>query len=123
AGTIEQKPRLSGYTKACGGGTNGSPVALTATTIDTLTISGSGSSATVVDTIASVTFSYRLNGTTTWTQINSPVTSPVTGTVNRWTTSWTTNSLTAGAYWLKIVIVDDQGNTTITTGYGIDLTN
>ncbi|HKQ06782.1 MAG TPA: hypothetical protein VJ464_16730, partial [Blastocatellia bacterium] len=123
SGTIEQKPRLSSYTKACGGGTNGSPVALTATTIDTLTVTGSGASATVIDTIASLTFSYRLNGTTTWTQINSPVTSPVTGTVNRWTTSWTTSSLPAGTYWIKIVIVDDQGNTTITTGYGIDLSN
>ncbi|HJQ27570.1 MAG TPA: hypothetical protein VKA60_27030, partial [Blastocatellia bacterium] len=119
SGGIEQKPRLLSYAQSCGGGTNGSPVALTATTIDTLALSAG----TVVDTLASVTFSYRLNGTTTWTQINSPVTTPVSGTVNRWTTSWVTSGLTSGTYYIKIVIIDDQGNSVTTTGYGINLSN
>ncbi len=119
SGGIEQKPRLMSYSQSCGGGTNGSPVTLTASTLDTLTLSAG----TVIDTIASVTFSYRRNGTTTWTQINSPVTTPITNTVNQWTTSWVTSGLTPDTYYIKIVIIDSQGNTVTTTGYGLNISN
>ena len=122
-GSPDQSPRISGYAQTCGGGANGSPVTLTANTLDTLIATGSGASAIVIDTIASVTFSYQPNGGSIWTQINSPLVAPVAGTVNRWSTSWNTSALASGTYWIKIVVVDDQGNTTSDVSHGIDLTN
>ena len=123
SGPPDQSPRISGYSQTCGGGANGSPVTLTANTLDTLIATGAGASATVIDTIASVTFSYQPNGGSTWTQINSPVAAPVAGTLNKWSTSWNTSALASGTYWIKIVVVDDQGNTRTDISHGIDLSN
>jgi hypothetical protein len=117
SGTTFMNPLVGSFSKSCGAGTNSSPVTLTITTLDALGLSGGA----VVDTIASVTFSYRQNSSSTWTQIGSPLTSPVTGTINQWTTSWVTSALPVGTYYFKIVVVDDQGHTTTNTDYGVNL--
>jgi hypothetical protein len=117
-GSINSAPAITNYSQICSTGASASPVTLTATTLDTLLISPTGA---VIDTIANVTFSYQQTGTSTWTQIGSPLTTPVSGTVNQWRTFWNTSSLSATTYQIRVVVIDDQGNTTTDTSHSINL--
>ncbi|HEX8089311.1 MAG TPA: C25 family cysteine peptidase [Blastocatellia bacterium] len=122
-GLISQVPLVTSSAHTCGAGTNFSPITLTATVMDTLDVSGTGGSATVVDTTSNVTFFYRRDGTNTWTQIAGPVTSPLSGTLNKWSVSWNTSSLVADTYWIKVVVTDNQGNVATDTVHGVNLIN
>ena len=117
---ISQNPFVTDSSRTCGGGVNASPITLTATVLDTLSISGAGAGATIVDTIANVTFSYRLLGTVPWNQI-AQVNSPVAGTLNKWTAQWNTSALAAGTYEIKVDAVDDQSNAGANTSLLIEL--
>lgn len=122
-GLISQVPLVLASAHTCGAGTNFSPITLTATVMDTLDVSGTGGSATVVDTVANVTFYYRLDGSNTWIQIASPVTSPNSGTLNKWSISWDTSALSASTYWIKVVVTDSQGNSATDVSHGVNLIN
>ncbi|HET9532863.1 MAG TPA: C25 family cysteine peptidase, partial [Blastocatellia bacterium] len=120
SGGITQNPLLSGMTHACGGGTNFDPITLTATVVDTLIISGSGTSASIVDSISSVTFFYRISGSSVYTQI-AQINAPVSGTVNTWQTTWSTASIPSTTYAVRVLVVDEQGNQMVDSSYAIDL--
>jgi peptidase C25-like protein len=121
-GGISQPPFIPSVTRVCGAGVNSNPVTLTASTLDALTTTGSGAAAVVVDTIATVQFSYRKDGDSSWTQI-ALVNTPVAGTVNKWTTTWTTSSLPAGNYTIRVDVTDDQGNVSTDVTLRIDISN
>ena len=119
-GGISQIPYIVDSSRTCGGGVNASPITLTATVMDTLIISGAGAGATIVDTIANVTFFYRLVGTLPWNQI-AQANSPIAGTVNKWTVQWNTSALAAGTYEIKVEALDNQTNLGVNTGLRVDL--
>ncbi len=130
AGGCTQPPVLVDLTRSCGAGTNGSPINLTATVLDTLVPNGSGDE--VVDTINNVTFYYRQDGTNPWVQATAaggsanPVTTPNSGTVNLFSMQWNTSSLATSPtsfYWIRVDITDNEGNVTSTVPMRIDLTN
>jgi hypothetical protein len=133
SGGCTQPPVLVDLTRSCSTGTNGSPITLTATVLDTLVPNGSGDD--VVDTINNVTYYYRQDGTPTsgsWVQAAAaggsanPVTSPNSGTLNLWSMQWDTSSLATSPtslYWIRVDVTDDDGNVTSTVPMRIDLTN
>jgi len=106
-----QDPIVAEMSHTCGGGVNYSPITLTAYTLDTYVLQPNPPGEDIiVDTIASVTFSYALFGTSTYTTIGT-VTTPDTGTLNAYSIDWDTSGLSGTAlYRIKVLVVDDYGN-------------
>lgn len=132
AGGCRPEPVLVDLAHACGVGTNGSPIRLTASVLDTLVPNAGGTD--VVDTIANVRFFYRQDGTPTtasWIPVTAaagsanPVTAPASQS-NLWSMQWNTSGISTSPtslYWVRVDVTDDQGNVTSTVPFRINLSN
>jgi hypothetical protein len=89
-----------------------SNVGLSVAVMDALVMSAPTAPNSVVDTIDTVTFQYRVVGSpsASWTDIGL-ATAPTSPAFNPYTGIWDVSGIDDGAYLVRALMVDDQGNT------------
>lgn len=116
AGGCVNPPVVTAFSRACGTGTNSSPITLTATVMDTLIPNGAGTD--VIDSIQDVAIYYQQDGSGNPFTLaaaasgTNPVTSPGSQP-SLWSMSWNTSALPTSPtpnYWIQVVATDNDGN-------------